>query len=292
MTTDLSSRFVKHLRQNKHLTQVDDGDATSEQDASVRRQGKLWELTDGLVGAAFREPMQRIFTMTKSRIIISSSCLTRCLLGFAGVLMCSYASAQAQQFSADLVTTHADGMATAAAGKLRVFDNKVRIETPDFADGFFLTDEPNRAAYFARPTERIFMDARQSSRLTQLFVSVDPGDPCRQWQIMANLASGGDQSNQWRCERIGEEIVDGRHAAVYRAISSPEQEFVGWIDPELKFPLRIKMEDGATITVENIQEGTQSARLFVIPTNFQKFDPQALIKRVKQSDVWVNQPPQ
>src|SRR5580692_5890259 len=46
MTTDLSSRFVEHLRQSKHLTQVDDRDATSEQEASVRRQGKLWELTD------------------------------------------------------------------------------------------------------------------------------------------------------------------------------------------------------------------------------------------------------
>ena len=46
MTTDLTSRFVEHLRQNKHLTQVDDRDATSEQEASVRRQGKLWELTD------------------------------------------------------------------------------------------------------------------------------------------------------------------------------------------------------------------------------------------------------
>jgi general secretion pathway protein E len=46
MTTDLSSRFVEHLRQNKHLTQVDDRDATAEQDASVRRQGKLWELTN------------------------------------------------------------------------------------------------------------------------------------------------------------------------------------------------------------------------------------------------------
>ena len=46
MTTDLSSRFVEHLRQNKHLTRVDDRDATAEQEASVRRQGKLWELTD------------------------------------------------------------------------------------------------------------------------------------------------------------------------------------------------------------------------------------------------------
>jgi general secretion pathway protein E len=46
MTTDLSSRFVEHLRQNKHLTQVDDRDATAEQDASARRQGKLWEFTN------------------------------------------------------------------------------------------------------------------------------------------------------------------------------------------------------------------------------------------------------
>src|ERR1700733_13592269 len=46
MTTDLSSRFVEHLRQNKHLTQGGDRDATAEQDASARRQGKLWELTN------------------------------------------------------------------------------------------------------------------------------------------------------------------------------------------------------------------------------------------------------
>jgi general secretion pathway protein E len=46
MTTDLSSRFVEHLRQNKHLTRVDDRDTTAGQEASVRRQGKLWELTD------------------------------------------------------------------------------------------------------------------------------------------------------------------------------------------------------------------------------------------------------
>jgi hypothetical protein len=236
--------------------------------------------------------MQRIFTMARARMMISPLYLTwRSLLGLVGVLVCSCASARAQQFSADLVTTHLDGTATASAGKLRVFNDKVRIETPDFADGFFLIDGPNRAAYFTRPTERIFMDARQSSRLTQLFVSVDPGDPCRQWQIMAKLASASDVSDPWRCERVGEEIIDGRRATAYRAISSPGRDIVGWIDPELKFPLRIKMEDGATITVENIQEGPQSARLFEIPPDFHKFDPQALLKRIKQSDVWVDKPP-
>jgi general secretion pathway protein E len=46
MTTDLSSQFVEHLRENKHLTRVDERDAAAEQQPSVRRQGKLWELTN------------------------------------------------------------------------------------------------------------------------------------------------------------------------------------------------------------------------------------------------------
>jgi general secretion pathway protein E len=46
MTTDLSSQFVEHLRQNKHLTKVDDRDDAAEQGGSDRRQAKLWELTD------------------------------------------------------------------------------------------------------------------------------------------------------------------------------------------------------------------------------------------------------
>jgi hypothetical protein len=236
--------------------------------------------------------MQWISAMTKGRMIIPPSRLIwLSLLVFVGFLMCDCASAQAQQFSADLAATRGGGTATVPAGKLRVFNDKVRIETPDFADGFFLIDGANRAAYFARPAGRIFMDARQSSRLTQMFVAVDPGDPCRQWQIMAELAGAADAGDAWRCERVGDEIIDGRRATAYRAISPAGRDFVGWIDTELKFPLRIKLADGATIAVQNIQEGPQSAPLFEIPPGFRKFDPEALIKRIKQSDVWVEPPP-
>ncbi len=230
--------------------------------------------------------------MAKGRVIMSPTRLARLsVLVLVGLVMCGRAPAQAQQFSADLVTTAIDGGASGPAGRLRVFNDKVRIETPDFADGFFLIDGSNRTAYFARPAQRIFMDARQSSRLTQFLVSVDPGDPCRQWQTMAKLAGAGDSGDPWRCERVGEEIVDGRRAATYRAMLPSGRDIVGWIDLELKFPLRIKMEDGATVTVRNIQEGPQAANLFEIPPDFRKFDPQALIKRIKQSDVWVSKPP-
>ena len=45
MTTDLSSQFVEHLRQNRHLTKVDERDDAVEPGGPSRRLGKLWELT-------------------------------------------------------------------------------------------------------------------------------------------------------------------------------------------------------------------------------------------------------
>ena len=227
--------------------------------------------------------------MVRSFTISSPSWLS--LLGVIGALGCGYAPAQAQQFSADLVRATPHDEAATSAGKLRVFDDKVRIETPDFPDGFFLIDGASRAAYFARPGERVFMDARQSSPLTHLFVPVDVGDPCLQWQAMARLAGATDRNDSWRCERVGEESVDGRGVVAYRAISSPGRDILGWIDPNLRFPLRIRLQDGTSITAKNIREEPQSARLFEIPSGFRKFDPEALIKRIKQSDVWVDGPP-
>jgi len=227
--------------------------------------------------------------MAKDFTISSPSWLG--LLGLIGAVGCGCAPAQAQQFSADLVRTELQGGVAASIGKLRVFDDKVRIETSDFPDGFFLIDGVSRAAYFARPGERVFMDARQSSQLTRLFVPVDVGDPCLQWQAMAKRAGATDRHDPWRCERVGEESVGGRGVVVYRTISSLGRELLGWIDPNLKFPLRIRMQEGTSITVENIQEELQPARLFEIPSGFRKFDPEALIKRIKQSDVWVDEPP-
>lgn len=192
--------------------------------------------------------------------------------------------ARAQEFSADLVVSH-DGAAAAPAGRLRVLGDKVRLETPELADGFFLIDGAKPAALFVRPGARTFMEARQSSPLTRLFIAVDPEDPCRQWQVMAHLAGLADRD--YRCERTGEETVGGRSTIAYRAVSSADQPLLGWIDRERRFPLRIKTEDGIVITAENIRDEPQAAQSFEIPAAFRKFDPLALIKQIKQSDVWV-----
>jgi hypothetical protein len=208
------------------------------------------------------------------------------LLAVAGFLLCDVAAARAQQFSADLVVLPHDGAAATPAGKLQVSDDRVRLETPELADGFFLIDGARPTAYFVRPAARVFMDARQSSRLTRMFVPVEPDNPCRQWQAMATL-SGMPGQGDWRCERTGEEMIGGQSTIGYRAVPASGPEFLGWIDPMRKFPLRIKMEDGAIVTAENIRDEPQPAQSFEIPAGLRKFDPQALIQRIKQSDVWV-----
>lgn len=71
--------------------------------------------------------------------------------------------ANASQFSADIVSTNADGQPAGPPGKVYVSNDKVRIETPDVAGGFFIIDGATNAAFFVRPSQRVFMDAKQSS---------------------------------------------------------------------------------------------------------------------------------
>jgi hypothetical protein len=205
------------------------------------------------------------------------------MLALISCVLAGAVPAEAQQFSADLVSVQ-DNAAAVSAGRVRVLGDKIRLETPDIADGFFLIDAGKVAAYLVRPRARIFMDARQSSPLTRTFVIVDPEDPCRQWRAMAQQA-GLEES--WRCERIGEEIIEGRNTIAYRAVAASGRQFSGWIDRERRFPLRIKAEDGTIFTAKHVQDQPQPAELFQIPPRSRKFDPQQLIDRIKQSDVWV-----
>jgi hypothetical protein len=252
------------------------------------------------VGAVFCVPpravdfpkrmLTRMLTMAGApMIVLPSRQVWTGLVVVIGFLLFGGVTARAQQFSADLVMVRHDGEAPTPAGRLRVSEKMVRLETPELADGFFLIDGDTPSAYFVRPAARIFMQARQSSRLTRVFVPVDPADPCRQWQAMAKLVGIAGQGD-WHCERTGEETIGARDTIRYLAVSGSGQEFSGWIDAVRKFPLRIETQDGTTVTAENIRDEPQPAQLFEMPAGLRKFDPRALIEQIKQSDVWVDGP--
>ena len=209
------------------------------------------------------------------------------LLALACLSAPSAVAAQAQPFSADIVTRHDD--VSMRAGRLSVRDGRVRIETAEHPDGFFLVDTVKPQAWFVRPGARVYMEARQSSRLTRTFVPLDPDAPCSQWQAMARLAGGGDK-DEWRCERTGIETIDGHSTVAFRALSKTGEAFVGWIDRERRFPLRIRYGDGTLITLEQIKDEPQPASSFELPDAYGKFSPEALIERIRQSDVWVARP--
>lgn len=196
------------------------------------------------------------------------------------------APAAAPQFSAELVTAGSSG----AAGKLYVADGKVRLETPDFPDGFFLVDVNAGSAYLIRPAQRVFMEARQSTPLIRILVPLDPDDPCGQWQAMAASVGAAVAGEHWRCDRLGAETVDGRETVKYRALASDRPEHDAWVSPRLRFAVRLDTAHGDAVELRNIAEGPQPPDLFAMPPGLRKFDPQRLIDRIRQSDVWVDPP--
>lgn len=195
--------------------------------------------------------------------------------------------AEAAEFSADIVMTNVNSRPVRLMGKLYVSDEKVRLETPEAANGFFVLDSGRGTAFFVRPLKNVFMDAMQSSSLTQILVPVDPDDPCKIWQTMAVNAGISENEGQWRCDPIGGDSIDGRKTIIYSALSARQKQSVEWIDPQLKFLIKSRAGDGTVIELKNIQEGPQALDLFEIPANFSKFDPRQLIESLKHSDVLV-----
>ena len=198
--------------------------------------------------------------------------------------------ASAREFSADIASRDAAGTAIGTGARLSAANGKVRIETPESPAGFFLIDSQAGNALFVRPAQRLYMDSKQSTPLTQIFVPVDPKDPCPQWRAAAIQAGATDAGGQWRCERIHTANVGGRGTIEYRVTSPQGQPSRRWVDPDLGFPVKLQAADGTTVSLENIRIETQPAGLFAVPPDFQKFDPQALINKIKHSDVWVEPP--
>jgi len=208
------------------------------------------------------------------------------MVGLGGLMWTRGNAAETRQFSAEIAIHNATDSVAGPPGKIYVDELKVRIETPDIPDSFLLIDGSVPAAYLVRPPLRVFMDAKQSSRLTQLFVPLTADDPCPQWQTMAEVAGIPDQNGHWHCEAGAHETIAGRDAVKFNA-TSPQGRSAGWIDAELKFPVKIEIEDGAVFALRNIQEGPQAAELFAVPASYEKFDPHLLLERLEHSDVLV-----
>jgi hypothetical protein len=199
------------------------------------------------------------------------------------------AQSSSPSFSADIVSRDAGGTLLGATAKLHVANHKARIELPGAADGFFISDTDAGTALFVRPSQRLYLDARQSTPLTRIFVWVDPRDPCRQWQAAA-VTAGMVGTGEWRCEPVERAIIDEHPVIEYRVSMPDGQSSYGWVDSTIGFPVKWRAADGNLFALENVLLDTQPANLFSIPQDYRKLDPRALLERIKHSDVWADTP--
>ena len=139
---------------------------------------------------------------------------------------------RAQQFSAEIVEVR--DSATVPAGHLRVRDGRVRIETPELADGFFLVDSAKRIGLF------------RSAGDTHLYggAAVKPTHPivcCRRPErAVPAMAGDGEVAGvaaraDWRCERPARRKSTAAAPTCFRVTSAGNHEFVGWLDRERTF---------------------------------------------------------
>ena len=220
--------------------------------------------------------------MRRNILWLTAAVVHSALLCGSGVL----AQSLSPSFSADIVSLDAGGARRGAAARLNVANHKARIEMAGASDGFFLSDTDLGTALFVRTSRHLYMDARQSTLLTRIFVAVDPRDPCRQWQAAAATA-GGASSGEWHCELVERAGVDHREIIEYRVLTPDGQSSHGWIDSTIDYPVKWRAADGSGFALENILRGAQPGTLFSIPSDYRKLDPSALLERIKHSDVWV-----
>jgi hypothetical protein len=198
------------------------------------------------------------------------------------VALAAPVSLQTPEFSADIVTHDPAGANVNAGARLYVSRGKVRIDLANAATGFFLVDTQSTHALFVRPSQHLYMDARQSTGVTQLFLPADPHDPCQLWQVAARHAGTQSAQDKWNCER-----VNAGHNIGYIVGSTPENSTQRWIDPELSFPVKVRTADGTTLELKNIKKTAQPADLFVIPPGYRKSDPPVPDRRAKSRDLWA-----
>jgi hypothetical protein len=208
--------------------------------------------------------------------------LCTCFLLTLATGMAWAAESPAREFTADIVSRDNHGNSAATVARLYAAHYKVRIEPSESPGDFFLIDQQASSTLLVRPGQRLYVNARQSSPLTQVFVPIDISDPCQQWRSAFEDAAAGKGRDHWRCNKLkaSEFSIACTEDAVERRL----------IDPHLRFPLKAVAADGTSLTLENIRETPQQANLFMVPRGYQAFDPMAVVERIKHSDVWAAPP--
>lgn len=186
--------------------------------------------------------------------------------------------ALAQDFSADVVSQKSDD---AGMKKVYATKDKVRFEmpgtNPQMGPSAIVVDDAKHS-YTVLMTERhMYMDAPVNvvrPILTHFWRVDDPNNACPEWKKTAEEA--GSYKNWGSCTKIGSETLNGRSTVKYEGVSNKGEKSHIWVDSKLHCV--VKTDEGAGgFELRNIQEGSQPASLFDVPSGYTKFDPRSMM---------------
>jgi hypothetical protein len=103
------------------------------------------------------------------------------------------------------------------------------------------------------------------------FKTSDVENACGDWLKLANNKGG-------TCHKVGSETLNGRNTVEYEGTNAKGEVSHVWLDPKLRFPVKWQgLSEGGEL--RNIQEGSQPASLFEVPSGFTRMDMGGMQRR-------------
>lgn len=203
------------------------------------------------------------------------------IVGFFSLIACLVIGhrALAQQFSADVTSQR---QSNASVNKLYSSDNKVRFEVQTgnaMGPSALILDEAQHKYIMLMAERHMYMDAPApmvKPLITQFWRVQDPNDACSQWKNIAQQA--GTDQNWGSCTKLGSDTVNGRETVKYEGVSKKGEKTHVWVDTKLHCVVKTDESSGG-FELKNIQEGSQPASLFEVPSGYTKFDMGAMMNQ-------------
>jgi len=191
----------------------------------------------------------------------------------AGFLLLLTVPALSQDFSADLVRQKPQNAPTT---KVCVSGDKVRLEVAgQKTSSFAVIDVAQRTSTMVLPDSKSYVVSPPGHLASSipLFHIDDPENACKAWEK--------SMANPGTCKKVGDDPVNGRPAVKYTGALENGDTGTAWIDSKLHFTIKWEGEKSAA-ELQNIQEGPQDAKLYEIPSDYQKLDTAAAHKSTKK----------
>jgi outer membrane lipoprotein-sorting protein len=186
----------------------------------------------------------------------------------------SFAFSQSE-FSAEIVN---DKQSDANHAKIYFGKDKMRVESLERAgkgSGAFIMNMATHTSTVLMDEQHMYMEMPEQMANRQhtydFFRVHDVDNACSDW-LAQERSKGGS------CHKVGTESVNGRNTVKYEGTNARGEAGTVWIDPKLQFPVKWQGKDGGG-ELRNIQEGSQPASLFEVPTGYTKFDMGSMRQR-------------